>query len=204
MTMVAAAPDYAKWCDRRLWTVHDAVCLMLALEPDTARHDPSAGMGGFDPVGLAIEQYGEHADEAMRSGALQPFSREDLARPTLQRRVDPHAFLRCAKTWNVTIPDELATGLASKPARPPVVATTVLERLGRGYLGADYIEEAREQVLGAALAAVRAYPERCVDAVGIRRTIEENASLLWPDTGRPPMTAMAMERLISRWLGRLG
>ena len=151
--MVATAPDYAKWCDRRVWTVHDAVCLMLALEPDTARHDPSASIGGFDPVELAIEQYGEHADEAMRTGALQPFSREDLARPALQRRVDPHAFLRCAKTWDVRIPDELATGLARKSPRPPVVPSTTLEQLGRGYLGADYIEEAREQVLGAALAA---------------------------------------------------
>jgi hypothetical protein len=202
--MVATAPDYAKWCDRKLWTVHDAVCLMLELEPDTARHDPSAAIGGFDPVELAIEQYGEHADEAMRSGALAPFSREDLKRPALQRRVDPHAFLRCAKTWDVRIPVGLATGLAGKSPRPPVVPSSTLEQLGRGYLGADYIEEAREQVLGAALAAVRAYPERCLDAVGIRRTIEDNASLLWPDTGRPPMTAMAMERLISRWLGRLG
>src|ERR1700739_2723710 len=157
MTIVAMAPDYAKWCDRKLWTVRDAVCLMLALEPDTARHDPSAAIGGFDPVELAIEQYGEHAEEAMRTGALQPFSREDFARPTLQRRVDPHAFLRCAKTWDVPIPDELTSGLAGKPQRPPVVPSTTLEQLGRGYLGADYIEEAREQVLGAALAVLKAY-----------------------------------------------
>ena len=202
--MVATAPDYAKWCDRRLWTVYESVCLMLALEPEAARHDRRAAIGGFDPVELAIEQYGEHAEEAMRSGALKPFSREDLARPTLQRRVDPHAFLRCAKTWDVPIPDELTSGLACKSQRPPVVPSTTLEHLGRGYVGADYIEEAREQVLGAALAVLRAYPERCADAVGIRRTIEDNASLLWPDTCRPPLTAMAMERLISRWLGRLG
>jgi hypothetical protein len=98
----------------------------------------------------------------------------------------------------------MATGLACRPPRPPVVPSTILERLGHGYLGADYVEEAHQQVLGAALAALKAYPERCVDAVGIRRTIEDNASLLWPDTCRPPMTTMAMERLISRWLGRLG
>jgi hypothetical protein len=204
MTMVGTAPDYAKWCDRRLWTVYESVCLMLALEPESARHDPSAAIGGFDPVELAIQQYGERADEAMRGGTLELFSREDLARPALQRRVQPHAFLRCAKTWDVSIPDELTTGLACKPPRPPVVPSTILEQLGRGYLGADYIEEAHEQVLGAAMAALKAYPERCVDAVGIRRTIEDNASLLWPDTCRPPMTAMAMERLIGRWLGRLG
>jgi hypothetical protein len=203
-TLVATAPDYSKWCDRRLWTIYESVCLMLAMEPETARHDPGAGMGGFDPVELAIEQYGEHADEAMRSGDLKPFSPEDLARPTLQRRVEPRAFLRCAKTWNIPIPDELAPMLTREPARPPVVPSTILEYIGRGYRGADYIEEAREQVLGAALAALKTYPERCINAVAIRRIIENNASLLWPDTCRPPLTAMEMERLISRWLDRLG
>ncbi len=59
-------------------------------------------------------------------------------------------------------------------------------------------------MLGAALAALKAYPERCTDAVGIRRTIDANASLLWPDTCRPPLTSMQMERLISRWLDRIG
>ena len=140
----------------------------------------------------------------MQSGALAPFSAEDLSRPALQRRVVPHAFLQCAKTWNVPIPDELAMVLAHEPARRPVSPSTVLEHIGRGYRGADYIEEAHEQVLGAALAALKAYPERCIDAVGIRRTIDDNASLLWPDTCRAPLTAMEMERLIGRWLGRLG
>jgi hypothetical protein len=200
---VAKTPDYSKWCERRLWTVHESVCLMLAMEPETARHDPGAGLGGFDPVELAIEQYAEFADEAMRSGALKPFSPEDLARPALQRRVDPRAFLRCAKTWNIPIPDGLLPVLA-REQRPPVVPSSVLEQLGRGYFGADYIEEAREQVLGAAIAAIKAYPERCVNAAAIRRILESNASLLWPDTCRPPLTAMEMERLIGRWLDRLG
>jgi hypothetical protein len=202
-TMVATPPDYSKWCDRRLWTVYESVCLMLAMEPEPARHDPSASIS-FDPVELAIEQYGERADEAMRSGDLKPFGPEDLARPTLQRRVEPRAFLRCAKAWNVPIPDELAPVLTREPARPPVVPSTILEHIGRGYRGADYIEEAREQVLGAAVAALKSYPERCINAVAIRRIIENNASLLWPDTCRPPLTSMEMERLIGRWLDRLG
>jgi hypothetical protein len=184
--------------------VYESVCLMLAMEPETARHDPSAGIGGFDPVELAIEQYGEFADEAMRSGALKPYSPEDLSRPALQRRVEPRAFLRCAKTWDIPIPEGLAPVLTGELPRAPVVPNSVLEQLGRGYLGADYIEEAREQVLGAALAAIKAYPERCVDAVAVRRIIEDNIGLLWPDRGQPPMTSMEMERLISRWLHRIG
>ena len=203
-TKAATAPDYSKWCDRRLWTVYESVCLVLAMEPQAARHDPSAAIGGFDPVELAIQQYGEHADEAMRSGALKPFSPEDLSRPALQRRVEPRAFLRCAKTWDIPIPDELAPVLTREPSRAPVVPSSVLEQLGRGYRGADYIEEAREQVLGAALAAMKTYPERCINAIAIRRIIDNNASLLWPDTRRPPLTSMEMERLISRWIDRLG
>ncbi len=136
-------PDYVKWSDRKLWTVHEAVCLMLAIDPDAARHDPSASLGGFDPVELAIEQYGERADDAMHSGALEPFSREDLERPALQRRVEPRAFLKCATTWDVSVPEELWAVLQRQPARAPVVTATVLEHIGRGYRGADYIEEAR-------------------------------------------------------------
>ncbi len=204
MLATTATPDYAKWSERKLWTVHDAVCLMLSIDPDAARHDPGASLGGFDPVELAIEQYGERADDAMLCGALEPFSREDLSRPALQRRVEPRAFLKCAVAWDLPIPDQLAAELARRPARPPVRASTVLEHLGRGYRGADYIEEAREQVLGAALAVMTAYPERCTDAVGIRRAIDDNASLLWPETCRPPLTSMEMERLINRWLSRIG
>jgi len=202
--MVATAPDYSKWCDRSVWTVYESVCLVLAMEPAAVRHDPGAGIGGFDPVGLAIEQYGEFADEAMRSGALKPLNPEDLSRPALQRRVDPRAFLRCAKTWDIPIPDGLAPVLAREPTRPPVVPNSILEQIGRGYCGADYIEEAREQVLGAALAAIKAFPELCNNAVAVRRVIESHAGLLWPDTRRPPLTSMEMERLIGRWLDRLG
>ena len=197
------APNYARWCDRKLWTIHESICLLLAIEPDSARHYRSTGIGGFNPLFLTIEQYGERADEAMRIGTLSPFSAQDLSLPALQRRVEPRAFLECAKGWDVSIPDELAPVLL-RPPRTPVVPTTVLEHIGSGYRGADYIEEAHEQVLGAALAALRAYPERCTNAVAIRRTIDDNASLLWPDTCRPPLTAMAMEHLIARWLDRLG
>jgi hypothetical protein len=185
----------------------DGAGLLEVVRPQVVDHLriglPDPGIGGFDPVELAIEQYGEFADEAMRSGALKPFNPEDLSRPALERRVEPRAFLRCAKTWNIPIPDGLAPVLMREPARPPVVPSNVLEQIGHGYLGADYIEEAREQVLGAALAAIKAHPERCVNAVAIRRIIDANASLLWPATRRPPLTSMEMERLIGRWLDRL-
>src|SRR5215469_1360149 len=125
MTAVAATPDYAKWCDRKLWTVYESVCLILGIEPG-GRYGEAPRIGGFDPVELAIEQYGERADEAMRSGALQPFSREDLAHPALQRRVEPHVFLRCARTWEMPIPEELATAMTRRPPRPPVVPSNVL------------------------------------------------------------------------------
>jgi hypothetical protein len=202
--MAAATPDYAKWCDRKSWTLHEAICLALAIEPGTVRRETGSGIGGFGPVELAIEQYGEPAEDAMRSGALKPLTRAELSRPALQRRVEPRAFLQFAKTWKMPIPGELETLLAREPARPPVVVSTVLEHLGHGYRGADYIEEAREQVLGAALAVLKSFPERCTDAIGIRRAIDDNASLLWPEKGRPPLTSMEMERLISRWLERLG
>jgi len=195
-------PTYAKWCDRKLWTVHESICLMLSVEPESARCT-EGDVGGFDPLELAIEQYAELADEAMKSGTLKPFSRRDLAQPSLDRRVDPRAFLDWAKSVHA-IPEELAPVLEREPLRQPVEPANILEHIGQGYRGADHIEEAHEQVLGAALAALKSFPARCTDVQGIRRTIDENASLLWPNTRCAPLTAIEMEWLISRWLGRLG
>jgi hypothetical protein len=59
-------------------------------------------------------------------------------------------------------------------------------------------------VLGAALAALASFPERCRDAAGIRRVIEENAPLIWTDTRRPPLPAAEIEALVARWLRPLG
>lgn len=199
---MVTVPAYAKWCDRKLWTVHESICLMLSVEPESARC-MQGDVGGFDPLELAIEQYAELADEAMKSGTLKPFSRKDLARSSLERRVDPRAFLDWAQSLHA-IPEELATVLEREPLRQAVEPATILEHIGSGYRGADHIEEAHEQVLGAALAALRAFPEKCSDVQGIRRTIDENASLLWPDTRCAPLTAIEMELLISRWLNRLG
>lgn len=201
---MVSPPTYAKWCDRKLWTLRESICLMLAVEPDTVAARDSHGIGGFDPLVEAIEQYAELADEAMKFGTLKPYSARDLAQPPLERRVDPRAFLEWARSWPAAIPDELAPVLAREPMRPAAEPATVLELIGRGYRGADHIEEAHEQVLGAALAALAAYPESCRDAHSIRRTIDGNASLIWPETGCAPLTSMEMERLIDRWLRRLG
>lgn len=197
-------PTYAKWCDRKLWTLHESICLMLAVEPQTVRPKNTHGIGGFDPLVEAIEQYAELADEAMKIGVLKPFSARDLSRPPLDRRVEPRAFLEWAQTWPVPIPDELAPVLAREPMRQPAEPATLLEHIGRGYRGADHIEEAHEQVLGAALAVLAAYPDSCGDVQGIRRAIDDNAPLIWPDTGCAPLTSFEMERLIGRWLHRLG
>lgn len=201
---MVTAPAYDKWCDRKLWTIHESVCLVLAVEPDTVRIEDLEDIGGVDPLAEAIEQCAELAAEAVKSGALKPYSAADRSRPLLQRRVDPRAFLDWARTWRRSIPDELAPVLAREPMPPAAPEASMLEHIGRGYRGAEHIEEAHEQVLGAALAALRSYPGRCVSAADIRRVIDDNASLIWPDTRCAPLTAIETERLIARWLDRLG
>lgn len=199
---MVTAPTYAKWCDRKLWTVHESICLVLAIDPETARL-ADRDIGGADPLIAALEQYTELAAEAMRFGKLKPFSAQDLGQPPRERRVDPRAFLEWAKTWPIPIPEELSAVLVREPLRPAAGAS-VLERLGSGYRGAEHIEAAHEQVLGAALAALKSYPDRCRDAADIRRVIDDNAPLLWPESRCAPLTAVEMERLIGRWLDRLG
>jgi hypothetical protein len=205
---MVAAPTYGKWRDRKLWTVHESICLMLSLEPETpwlkgpGPHD----VGGMDPLIQAFEQYSELATEAMKDKLLVPFSPWDFTRPPLERRVIPRAFLAWAKSCNIAIPEELAPVLAQEPFETGATEPSVLEHLGRGYTlrGTERVPGAYEQVLGAALAALRSFPERCRDAAGIRRIIEENAPLIWTDTRKAPLPAEEIERVVGQWLGRLG
>jgi len=202
------APSYGKWCDRKLWTVHEALCLMLAVEPDTPwlkDHDPDTG----GPLVEALEQYSELAAESMKDGTLHPFDPFDLTRPPLERRVIPRRFLSWAQARNMAIPEELAPLLEREPEAAPAPAapvSPVFERIAHGHAArsGEPPADAREQVLGAALAALARFPERRRDAAAIRRAIEDNAPLIWPDSGRPPLPADEIERLVARWLRRLG
>jgi hypothetical protein len=202
---VVEAPNYAKWCDRKLWTVHEAVCLMLAVEPETPwLEDNARYVGGLDPLVVALEQYSELAAEAMLDGSLPVFSPWDVTRPALERRVIPRRFVEWARACNISVPEELAPVMVEEAAQStgPVPAARVFENLARGHVGHG-AADAREQVLGAALAAMASFPERR-DAAGIRRVIEDNARLIWSDAGKPPLPAAEIEALVAQWLRRLG
>jgi len=208
---MVTAPIYPKWCDRKLWTIHESICLLLEVEPETRWLRDSHDVGGIDPLMNAFEQYCELAIDAMKEGSLVPFSPWDSTRPPLERRVIPRSFLQWAKTLRVSIPEELAPLLAQQPSEtlapaPSTPSPSVLELIGRGSVlqNQTVSSEAREQVLGAALAALRSFPERCTSASGIRQVVEENAPLIWTETRKPPMASDQIERLISHWLGRLG
>lgn len=208
---MVTAPIYPKWCDRKLWTVHESICLLLEVEPETPWLKDSHDVGGIDPLIAAFEQYCELAVDAMKDGSLVPFSPWDSTRPPLERRVIPRSFLQWARTIRVSIPDELEPLLAleaSEPApAPSMPAPSVLEHIARGSVlrsKAGAPETPQEQVLGAALAALRSFPQRCTTASGIRQVIEENAPLIWTDTRKAPLAPDQIERLVSHWLGRLG
>lgn len=201
-------PDYAKWCGRKLWTVDEAVCLMVGVEPETPWLRSNARyVGSFDPLVVALEQYSELAAEAISDGSLRPFSPWEAYRPALARRVVPRHFLEWARARNVSIPEELAPVMreeaASSPVPAPVPAAPIFESLARGHIG-PRAAEAREQVLGGALAAVTSFPERCRDAAGIRRVIEDNARVIWSDRDKPPLPAAEIEALVAQWLRLLG
>lgn len=203
---MVSAPIYGKWCDRKLWTVHESICLALAIEPETPWLKDPHDVGGVDPLIAAFEQYTELAAEAMAFGMLRPFSVDDLSLPLLERRVSPHDFLRWAQTRHISIPEELAPVLAQDPAlrhdEKPSAADLVKRHYSRRIT--DRMPDAREQILGAALAALKSFPQRCTDVAGICRAIEDNASLIWPNTHKPPLPADEIERIVGRWFDRLG
>lgn len=200
------APTYRKWCDRNLWTVHEAICLLLAIEPDTPWLKGSHGVGGANPLIEALEQYAELIADAMIDGTLKPFSQDDLSLEVRDRRVNPREFLEWAQCQQIAIPNELVPVLEQDPLRRLAEGVARAQLIARHHSRriADRFPGSHEQVLGAALAALRSFPERCRDVAGIRRIIEENASLIWPDTNKLPLRAEEVERLIGRWLDRLG
>lgn len=203
---MVTAPTYGKWRERKLWTVHEAICLLLAIEPEIPWLKESHDVGGADPLIEALQQYAELVADAMTSGTLKPFSRDDLALAVSDRRVNPREFLEWAQSRKIAIPNELAPVLEHDPLRRLAEGVAGAEMSARHFSqrSTDRFPDAHEQVLGAALAALRSFPERCRDAAGIRRTIEDNASLIWPETHKLPLRADEVERLISRWLDRLG
>ena len=200
------APAYGKWCDRKLWTVHEAICLLLAIEPEIPWLKDSHSIGGADPLIAALQQYAELVADAMTGGTLKPFSRDDLSLEVPDRRVNPREFLEWAQSRKIAIPNELAPVLKHDPLRHLAEGVAGAELSARHFSqrSVDRFPDAHEQVLGAALAALRSFLERCRDAADIRRTIEDNASLIWPDTLKLPLRADEVERLIGRWLNRLG
>jgi len=64
----------------------------------------------------------------------------------------------------------------------------------------------REEVLGAALSVLAAFPEQCKSNEGkimgskIKTMIEEKAPLFWPDTQESPLKSDGISRLVNEWL----
>jgi hypothetical protein len=77
----------------------------------------------------------------------------------------------------------------------------------KNHGNAERFAQAREQILGAALAVVTKWPEKCknnssakFEATKIAALIDEKSLLYWEETGEPPLSLEKMERLISKWI----
>ncbi|MGD0960834.1 MAG: hypothetical protein ABSB19_13595 [Methylomonas sp.] len=77
----------------------------------------------------------------------------------------------------------------------------------KNHGNAERFAQAREQVLGAALAVIVQWPEKCksnssgkFEATKIAGLIDEKSLLFWEETGEPPLSLEKMERLISKWI----
>jgi len=61
----------------------------------------------------------------------------------------------------------------------------------------------REQVLGAALALLWAFPEQIKTAADLARLVADKAPLFWPEKGEPPRKDKGLQELISKALHRV-
>ena len=101
--------DYQRWNKRDLWTVGEAVCLLIGTEPDSYNH------GGYD-FGYRIphalqEKYNETiciVEQALEIGSLKLFNDDDASRLSLEfMRVHPREFITWADDKGYAVHEEL-------------------------------------------------------------------------------------------------
>lgn len=92
-------PDYRYWAFRELWTVRDAVLLLLGIRAGSVMSVHQLGQ---------INTIMEWAQDAMDIGTLAPFSSAENSRPLEDRRVRPTELLKWWQSKGFQIPTELA------------------------------------------------------------------------------------------------
>lgn len=166
-----------EWARRDLWTLDEAANLLCGTDPRR-------------PFNVKGPDHGKLNDEvqAMR----QLLTRANI--PKQGRQLIAKELIPWAKAKGLAIPDEL---LAATGQRPPIEKPVHGNALKNA--------ERRQQVLGAAIAALIKYPAQCKDrgekptGTQIAKVLEQQQTNLFAD-GVAPLSIRTMAELINEYL----
>ncbi len=108
------AEDYTKWLRRDLWTLQQALFLLLEAEPPDGWFNPDIAAYDWDyrseyekAFARSYKEYLELAEDAIRLRKLKPFEIHEYQEPIHNMRFRPQQILEWARTKQLDIPEPL-------------------------------------------------------------------------------------------------
>ena len=189
---------YEKWAVRKSWHLKDqAIPLLLSMDPD------NISISLFDEV--AVQKYQdlwEHAQHCVEQELLPVMNREC---PVDEWEANPIDVYKWAAISRVELPKELSSLMEF--VMTTMVSTADLDdgSLGNKKQNGISYDGDKDRILGAALAMLATYPEKCrnkkgrVRAENILLLINENEGVLFGEK-TPDLSPTAALDLINKWL----
>jgi len=122
--------NYTKWLRRDLWTLQQALFLLLGAEPPTSFFNPDRYGSDEYPTKFAqhYQEYFELAKDAVLLKTLKPFESFQIAEPTHEMKFYPKHILEWARTKQLDIPAPLEPILNRTSTYPSESTSTESKR----------------------------------------------------------------------------
>jgi len=189
---------YEKWAVKKSWHLKDqAIPLLLSMDPE------DVSISSFDEAAeQKYQDLWEHAQHCVEQDLLLVMNREC---PIDEWEANPIDVYKWAAVSRVELPKELSSLMEFVMTTMVSTANFDNDSLdNKKQNGISYGED-KERILGAALAMLAAYPERCrnkkdrVRAENILSLINENENALFGEE-IPELSNTAGLDLINQWL----
>lgn len=112
-------------------------------------------------------------------------------------------------TCEELLSDENFSGLLNRWTNIAIKQDLEQKKLKKTHGNTEVNAKKREEILGAAIAVLVAYPEKCrtkggkVQGSKIKDVIEEKAPIWWEEKGEPPLKSNEISKLINRYISSL-
>lgn len=186
---------YEKWAVKETWLLkNEAIPLLFGINPESDQN--------FDL--LKLNELWEHAQHCVAQNLL-PVIEPDLEPENW--RVRPQDVYKWAAISRIDIPEALSAlmNFVMSVVKNPDVERTVDNINYANEDNLHHSENDRERILGAALAILAAYPDKCrnekgqVDVARIIGILEDKGEF-WFNERMPSLSEAARYDLINRWL----